>query len=131
MKLKIKIKEVKEERRPLTIEERCMHSVATNPDYIDSYRGEVSRRLDKIGFVKRVHDGDIDGVFRTETIRDATPAEIMAYHCIKIHDECGLKVNECDTCVMNIWAYSTCGMGKLFLKSTKILKDKEIILELV
>ena len=129
MKLKIKIKEVKDEERRLTVEEQCMFSKS------QSTCGGIltvlaTDKLRKLGFVKLVKGVDV-GLFHTETVRDATPAEIMAYHCIKIHDECGLKVNECDTCVMNIWAYCTCGIGKLFLKSTKILKDKEIILEVV
>ena len=73
---------------------------------------------------------ELETPYSTTTIRDATPEEIMAYHCIKAHDECGLKVKECDTCVMNIWEYGTCGMSKLFLRSTKILKNKEVILSL-
>ena len=148
MELKIRIKEVKEERRPLTNEENCFLEVMNFPRvlshlssyqeeaegllHLPSYQEVAEGLLHERGFIKyEISEKGREGLFRKETIRDATPEEIMAYHCIKAHDECGLKVKECDTCVMNIWKYGTCGMSKLFLNSTKILKDKEIILELV
>ena len=133
--LKIKIKEVTEETRPLTIEEQCMYTL-THIEYIGDtpfkeFMSEVQKHLNEMGLIDVIPKPYANwGLFRTETIRDATPEEIMAYHCIKIHDECGLKVKECDTCIMNRWEYCTCGISKLFLNSTKILKNKEIILTL-
>jgi hypothetical protein len=127
MKLKIKIKEVKEERRPLTIEEQCMHSVATNPNYTDAYRGEVSRHLDKIGFVKRVYDGNVTGLFRKETIRDATDNEIRAWHFLRIVEKCG---DSCVGCIKN-GNHVSCTAFSDEIQANGLLLNKEVILELV
>ena len=54
MKLKIKIKEVKEEVRKLTIEERCMYNISKNgikDGYIPDLISNVNNRLKEIGFI--------------------------------------------------------------------------------
>ena len=132
MELKIRIKEVvKEEAKPLTIEEQCMHSVVTNPIFEDAYREEVSRHLDKIGFVKRIYNGNVTGLFRTETIRDATQEEIIAWYCIQSHIVClTTDVATCRACPKNRGS-NQCKMLEDYFESKKILKDKEIILEVV
>ena len=132
MNVKLTIKEIK--TRKLTDEEKIMVDVCKflgpKTDTKSLYnvcRDYLANRgiIFADGFIY-----ELETPYSTTTIRDATPEEIMAYHCIKAHDECGLKVKECDTCVMNIWEYGTCGMSKLFLRSTKILKNKEVILSL-
>ena len=128
MKLKIKIKEVvKEEAKPLTIEEQCMHSVATNPNYNDSYREEVSRHLDKIGFVKRIYNGNVTGLFRKETIRDATDNEIRAWHLLRIAEKC---YDSCAGCIKNR-NYVPCTALSDERSADELLFNKEVILELV
>ncbi len=121
MELKIRIKEFTDEVKPLTIEEQCMYSVANNSMYEDAYRDEVRRHLDKIGFIGCVYEGNVTGFFRTETIRDATVDEVIAWHSIQMHNEYdglrgifyGLPVFNTDD------------------ESHELLKNKEIILELV
>ena len=133
MELKIKIKEVTEETRELTIEERCMHSVVTNSCFIDAYRDEVRRHFDKIGFVERVYDGNVTGLFRKTTIRDATLEEYRAWAYLQLKGHCTcterkLSSVDCDDCFLS---------GACIASDYKtgndiyILKDKEIILELV
>ena len=131
MELKIRIKEVEEEVKLLTIEERCMRSVVINPNYNNAYRDEVGRHLDEIGFVKRVYDGNVTGLFRTETIRDATQEEIIAWYCIQSHIVClTTDAATCRACPKNRGS-NQCKMLEDYFESKKILKDKEIILELV
>jgi hypothetical protein len=125
MELKIRIKEVKEEMRKLTIEERCMHSVVTNPTFKDAYRDEVSRHLDKIGFVERVYDGNVTGLFRKTTIRDATPEEIIAWHCRSVWDIC--SKTECLGVFEHIRHLP---VTDEWVKAKELLEGKEVILSL-
>ena len=86
MELKIKIKEVKKEVRELTIEERCLVTVARDSTSKE-YRDEARARLDSIGLIHSLgfsSDRGMQGKFRTETIRDATPEEIMVWHCMNM-----------------------------------------------
>ena len=132
MKLKIRIKEVvKEERRPLTLEERCMYLVASNPNYIESYRNEARHHLDNLGLLWLVDHDDEYGLFQTETIRDATPEEIIAWYCIQSHIVClTTDAATCRACPKNRGS-NQCKMLEDYFESKKILKSKEIILEVV
>ena len=69
LKLKLRFKEVKEEIRELTIEERCLNlvTVALVPGCSKECRAEASAKLDSIGFVS--YQGTL-GKFRTVTIRE-------------------------------------------------------------
>ena len=129
MELKIRIKEVKEEMRELTIEERCLVTVSRLPGGCsERYRAEASAKLNSIGFVA---NRGSQGKFRTETIRDATPEEIIAWYCIQSHIVClTTDVATCRACPKNRGS-NQCKMLEDYFESKKILKDKEIILELV
>ncbi|MFA5453117.1 MAG: hypothetical protein WC248_06055 [Candidatus Methanomethylophilaceae archaeon] len=127
MELKIKIKEVKEEVKPLTIEEQCMHSVITNPMFKDAYRDEVRRHLDEIGFVKPIYDGNVTGLFRKETTRDATDNEIRAWHCLRMVELC---VDSCAGCIKNRNNIS-CNVFSDERSAKELLFNKEVILGLV
>jgi len=129
-KLKIKIKEVTEETRELTIEERCLNlvTVALVPGCSKECRAEASAKLNSIGFVA---NRGSQGKFRTETIRDATQEEIIAWYCIQSHIVClTTDVATCRACPKNRGS-NQCKMLEDYFESKKILKDKEIILELV
>ena len=124
MKLKIKIKEVKEEIRELTIEERCLVTVSRIPGGCsERYRAEASAKLDSIGFVSNLGSR---GLFRTETIRDAALEEIIAWHCMRVWDifsktEClGVFEHIRHLPVTDEW-----------VKAKELLEGKEVILELV
>ena len=127
MELKIKIKEVKEEIRELTIEERCLVTVSRLPGGCsERYRAEASAKLNSIGFVA---NRGSQGKFRTETIRDATKYEIISWHCINIHNICPLC---CGSCPMNPgYAAKRCNKEEDYNKAEALLKGKEVILELV
>ena len=131
MELKIKIKEVKEEIRELTIEERCLVTVSRLPGGCNErYRAEASAKLDSIGFVA---NRGSQGKFRTETIRDATQDEYRAWAYLQLEKhcacpECKTKSLDCDDCFLS----NTCVASEFkTLIAKHILKGKEVILELV
>ena len=128
MKLKIKIKEVKDEERRLTVEEQCMFSKS------QSTCGGLltvlaTDKLRKLGFVKLVKSVDV-GLFHTETVRDATDDEILAWHCVQNYNTCTSKCRLCYTCPLDI-SSGGCSVLEQYPKATGLLKDKEIILEVV
>mgnify|MGYP000975230908 CR=1 FL=1 len=131
MELKIRIKEVKEETWNLTIEEECMFLFAK--DKTPAYSMVVNRakhKLEEIGLVDvcRLNEGGISvGVFRTETIRDATPGEVMAWHVLQSVNAC--DVLTCEKCITN-GSICICDM-MIYDDSYELLKGKEVILELV
>ena len=131
MKLKIKIKEVKEETRELTIEERCLVTVAMD-GFIKEYRDEASAKLDSIGFVQYVNQQKTRGLFRTVTIRDATPKEIIAWHTLQSLYVCShnMPIQLCDQCANNL-GHDGCYINRARERAEGILKGKEVILELV
>jgi hypothetical protein len=125
-KLKIKIKEVTEETRELTIEERCLNlvTVALVPGCSKECRAEASAKLDSIGFVS--YQGTL-GKFRTVTIRDATPKEIIAWHCLESYKECDRVDDTCYACPLNVTG-GICIPRKCEERSKKVLEGKEVIL---
>ena len=136
MELKIRIKEVKEETWNLTIEEECMFLFAK--DKTPAYSMVVNRakhKLEEIGLVDvcRLNEGGISvGVFRTETIRDATPEERMAWMYLNMVGEdrcpvCSVIGIGCESCILE-----TCiASPRSRQKAKSILSNKEVILELV
>ena len=138
--LKIRIKEVTEKMRELTIEERCLVlvTVAQVPGCSKECRAEASAKLVSIGFVSSQGTRFVSslgtlGKFRTETIRDATPEEHRAWAYLQLKGHCTcterkLSSVDCDDCFLS---------GACIASDYKtgnaiyILKDKEIILELV
>ena len=137
--LKIRIKEVKEETRKLTIEERCMYNISKNgiiDGYIPDLISEVNDRLKEIGFIEATYDKqipaeilrEVKGLFRTETIRDATPEEIMAWHCKQIWKLCDMIGVECyDNCPKR----GGCLARDEWVKAKALLEGKEVILEVI
>ena len=131
MELKIKIKEVKEEIRELTIEERCLVTVSRLPGGCNErYRAEASAKLDSIGFVA---NRGSQGKFRTETIRDATQDEYRAWAYLQLEEHCACpdrktKSLDCDDCFLSGACVASDFKTKI---ANHILKGKEVILELV
>jgi hypothetical protein len=90
MKLKIRIKEVVEKWRDLTIYDDCVIYVGgQNAKGIigSPLQTEAEHELDRLGYVsKRFNERHHrwEGLFRKETIRDATDEETVAWHKIEI-----------------------------------------------
>lgn len=130
MKLKIKIKEVKEERRPLTIEEQCVFSISNNGSYTDDLVEAANQHLKDIN-LSSVEESDDTvtslGIFRTETTRDATDNEIRAWHCLRIVEQC---YDSCAGCIKNR-NHVTCTAFSDEIQANGLLLNKEVILELV
>lgn len=106
--LKIKIKEVIDERRQLTEEQSILLH-----ENDEMFSKRIDTYLNKIGYIENTFDPS-DGVygssiFRKEIIRDADPDECVAWHKMKsgrcMHSACEERINQ-------------------------ILKGKEIILEI-
>ena len=130
MELKIKIKEVKEERRLLTDEEECFITVMNIPRWIPSFQKEATELLRKRGF--ETGDGQF-GVFRKETIRDATPEEYRAWTYLQLVKHCACperKISslDCNDCFLSGVCVASDFKTKIAIY---ILKGKEVILELV
>jgi len=100
MELKIRIKEVEECGRLLTDEENCC------------------------GF--ETEDGRL-GVFRKETIRDATFEEIVAWHTMRIYDACQFITRSCRGCPKS----GRCTIHEDYNASKLLIGNKEIISEVV
>ena len=128
-KLKLKIKESKEVVRHLTIEEQCIYLAyldATNPNNL---RLAALKKLDDLHMVKIIPSDEITNiaVFRTETIRDATPKEIIAWHCLESYKECDRVDDTCYACPLNVIG-GICVPRKCEERSKKVLEGKEVIL---
>ena len=132
MKLKIGIKEVKEETRELTIEEQCMLRVAYTHYggcIDDDCRKAAKDRLAEIGFVQYVDQQKTRGLFRNTTPeRLATEIETIAWHCTQIWKLCDMiDVECCDNCPKR----GGCLARDEWVKAKALLEGKEVILELV
>ena len=131
MELKIRIKEVTEETRELTIKERCLVTVSRLPGGCsERYRAEASAKLNSIGFVSN-HGSQ--GKFRTETIRDATPEEYRAWIYLQLVKHCTCperKISslDCNDCFLSGACVASDFKTKIAMY---ILNGKEVILELV
>lgn len=136
MKLKITIKEVVEEERYLDENENFILSL-----WIDSFGKEVDSEIEnyfeKIGFDYREYVNGNIATFRKETIRDATSLEFQAV-LYNIHKDEICDGKSCEGCLYKheghlISRYIPQCLGWASLEDyiKGILKDKEVILELV
>ena len=124
MELKIKIKEVKEEARKLTIEEWAVYLLSENGNSV--YQHAAQDIVKSWGMVEFVNG--LIGLFHTETIRYATPEEIMAWHCTQIWNLCDMNGDECyDNCPKR----GGCLARDEWVKAKALLEGKEVILEVI
>lgn len=124
MELKIMIKEVKEEARKFTIEEWAVYLLSENENSI--YQHAAQDIVKSWGLVEFVNG--LIGLFRTETIRDATPEEIIAWHCTQIWKLCDMNGDECyDNCPKR----GGCLARDEWVKAKALLEGKEVILEVI
>lgn len=128
--LRIKIKEVVEEKRDLTEEEDLILHIYrnTNSDWICD---TIKQFWKDTGFdYKHCEDGN-NGTFRKETIRDATEKEIDAWWYLFKAKGCQKRLNATNVGVCDCIISSEC-INTLSRRETAetILKGKEIILEL-
>ena len=124
MELKIKIKEVKEDVRKLTIEEWAMYLLSENGNSI--YQHDAEDIVESWGLIE--FENGLIGLFRTETIRDATPEEIIAWHCTQIWKPCDMIEGKC---VANCPKKGVCEVVLDYKKSMAILEGKDVILEVI
>ena len=124
MELKIMIKEVKEEARKFTIEEWAVYLLSENENSI--YQHAAQDIVKSWGLVEFVNG--LIGLFHTVTIRDATPEEIIAWHCTQIWKPCDMNGDECFT---NCPKRLGCEVLSDYNKSMTILEGKEVILEVI
>jgi len=123
---------VKEERRPLTVEEICMLDMRNNPLCEIQRAEEIESRIQDIGFVGTVIENNITiGIFHNGKFREATDAEACAWHMIQANELCNPL--HCDDCVHKP-GNEPCGGCLMFISdfitdSQKLLSDKEIAIE--
>lgn len=122
--LKIKIREVNLEKRHLTIEEWAVYLLSENGNSIyQHYAEDIVKSWGLIEF-----ENGLIGLFRTETIRDATPEEIIAWHCTQIWKPCYMIGGDC---FANCPKRGGCEAESDYNKSMAILIGKEVILEVI
>jgi ribosomal protein S1 len=97
-KLKLKVKEVKVEARKLTVEEWAVYLLSENKNSI--YQHDAKEIVKSWGLVEFVNG--LIGLFRTVTIRDATPKEVIAWHCLESYKECDRVDDTCYACPLNV-----------------------------
>ena len=129
MELKIRIKEVKEETMPITLEEKCMFLFSTDMHHSQKIRDEIRKRWDALGLIRCVDSENV--LFRVETIRDASPEEIIAWHCVEIYNSC-ITIDDswiCGVCPRG--DKDDCSVKENYDKACELLKGKEVILEVL
>ena len=124
-KLKLKVKEVKVEARKLTVEEWAVYLLSENKNSI--YQHDAKEIVKSWGLVEFVNG--LIGLFRTVTIRDATPKEVIAWHCLESYKECDRVDDTCYACPLNVTG-GICIPRKCEERSKKVLEGKEVILSL-
>lgn len=132
MELKIRIKEVKEEWKPVCTGMRCIIHITENCLWSIVNRDDVETAYKDSGYVintiRYKDDTHCEGLFRTETIRDATPEEIIAWHCTQIWKPCDMIEGKC---VANCPKKGVCEVVLDYKKSMAILEGKDVILEVI
>ena len=129
MELKIKIKEVKEEARKLTIEEWAVYLLSENENSV--FQHAAQDIVKSWGLVEFVNG--LVAIFRTETIRDATPEEHRAWAYLQLKKHCTCHEHKisslyCTDCFLS----GACIASDFKTKIAKhILNGKEVVLELV
>lgn len=134
MYARLKITEVTEVERDLSIEERCMISVVYSNCYggcIDKdCRKSAKDRLAEIGFVSYVDQLKTRGLFRNTTQRLATEVETIAWHCTQIKKECDMiGGSECAKCPKHLSKIAGCIASSDYIKSKAILDGKIVSVE--
>jgi hypothetical protein len=127
--LKIKIKEVVEERREISIGDEAMIFLVEElktesfPRFGFQLQTGCAMALDKNGYVRcsaKLEQYPHTAMFRRETIRDATPEEIRAYHIIKLSKVGWIYLP------ISGWRYD----ADVISNMREILKGKEVIFEI-
>ena len=136
MNLKYTIKEVKTEERELTLPELCVLMVKRTTWVDRPHAAEQAEEyLKEIGFVSLVDEGQYlyrkgpisrKSKFRKETIRPATPEEIIAWLTIRTYDVCQPRPS-CELCPKEF----NCRIKEDYESSKSILANKEVIIEVV
>ncbi len=133
MELKIRIKEVKEEWKPVCTGMRCIIHITENCLWSIVNRDDVETAYKDSGYVintiRYKDDTHCEGLFRTETIRDATPDEVIAWHCIGIAKMCGV-MEWCMDCPKSKEDFLCYRLGEARV-AEEFLKNKEVILEVI
>lgn len=111
-KLKIKIKEIVKEKRPLNDAEREIYDIYHLTDD-HNVRIEIKKFWEIQGFDYKSYDGN-EGTFCKEIVRDATPDEEEAWHYLR-----GFETG----------AHGIMG-GCSVIEAETTLKDKQILLEI-
>ena len=126
MNVKLHIREVKEEARKLTIEEWAVYLLSKNGRSI--YQHDAQDIVKLWGLIE--FENGLIG-FRTETIRDATPKEIIAWHTLQSLYVCShdMPIQLCSQCANNLGP-NGCYIDRTRERAEGILKDKEVILSL-
>ena len=123
-----KVKEVKEEKRLLTIDEQCLYSIANSRSHFGSMIDAAAKRCEEIHLVGvEAQPGPVNiGVFKEEIIRDATTEEEIAFNYIKFVDTCQRmrQTEGCRKCIFN----QKCPLERVrMLDACKaLLKGKEV-----
>ena len=134
MELKIKIKEVKEEWRQLTELETLLTDLSRLNQVPESYKDKLKWQLKLRGITGYdISSERILGLFRTETIRDATLEEYRAWAYLQLKGHCTcterkLSSVDCGDCFLSGACIASDYKTKIAIY---ILKGKEVILELV
>ena len=126
MNVKLQIREVKVEKRHLTIEEWAMYLLSENGNSI--YQHDAEDIVKSWGLIE--FEKGLTGLFRTETVRDATPKEMIAWHCLQLYKECDNVDDTCYACPLNVTG-GICIPRKCEERSKKVLEGKEVILSLI
>ena len=127
MELKIKIKEVKKEWRQLTELETLLTDLSRLNQVPESYKDKLKWQLKLRGITGYdISSERILGLFRTVTIRDATPEEIIAWHC-----RCVLDIFSKTECLGVFERIRHIPLRDEWVKGIELLEGKEVILELV
>jgi len=138
MNVKLQIKEVKEETRELTvIEEALVMAVQTGPIswYYPQFVDRCKNKLRELGLSERGYEytggwgKPIIWTFRTETIRDATPQERMAWLYLNMvgEDRCPYILGMgCKSCILE----ECIAYPRSRQKAKSILSNKEVIVSL-
>ena len=131
--MKLKVKEMVEFTKELTIEERCLNLVYGTSIFQMEFRAVVKDKLLATGMAHPNPKNDYEFAsicrFRREVIRDATPNEYDAW-CVLFRNEMVCKNGTHEFCNLD----KSCILGDdcpmrsdRYAKAEEILKGKEII----
>ena len=130
MELKIRIKEGKEEWRQLTELETLLTELSRLNQVPESYKDKLKEQLKSRGITGYdISSERILGLFRTETIRDATQGEYGAWHTLQSLYVCSynMPIQLCSQCANNLGP-DGCYIVRTRGRAEGILKGKEVIL---